>query len=53
MLCNAFIQPHFDNARTTWYPHLTQKKKKIQTMQDKYIWFCIRLDKMQHISCKV
>ena len=51
MLCNALIQPHFDYACTAWYPNLTEKtKKKIQIMQNKCIRFCLRLDKMQHIS---
>ena len=53
MLCNAFIQPHFDYECTAWYPNLTKKKaaeKKIQIMQNKCIRFCLRLDKMQYIS---
>ena len=29
MLCNAFIQPHFDYACPAWYPNLTEKTKKI------------------------
>ena len=50
MLCNALTQPHFDYACPAWYPNLTEKtKKKIQIMQNKYIRFCQRLDKMQHI----
>ena len=27
-----------------------KEKKKIQIMQNKSIWFCLRLDKMKHIS---
>ena len=51
MLCYAFIQPHFDYACLAWYPNLAEKtKKKIQIMQNKCIRFCLRLDKMQHIS---
>ena len=51
MLCNVLIQPHIDYAYTAWYPDLTEKtKKKMQIMQNKYMWFCLRLDKMQHIS---
>ena len=52
MLCNALIQPHFDYACTAWYPNRTKKKQKkeIQIMQNKYIQFCLRLDKKQHIS---
>ena len=48
---NVLIQPHFDYACPAWYPILTKKaKKKIQFMQNKRIWFCLRLDKMQHTS---
>ena len=51
MLCNALIQPHFDYACPVWYPNLTEKmKKKIQISQNKCIRFCLRLDKMHHIS---
>ena len=51
MLCNALIQPHFDYACPVWYPNLTEKmKKKIQITQNKCIRFCLRLDKMHHIS---
>ena len=28
MLCNAFIQPHFDYECTAWYPNLTKKKQQ-------------------------
>ena len=53
MLCNALIQPHFDYACPAWYPNLTEKiKKKTQIMQNKCIRFCLRLDKMHHISDK-
>ena len=51
MLCNALIQPHFDYACPAWYPYLTEKmKKKIQITQNKCLRFCLRLDKMHHIS---
>ena len=51
MLCNALIQPLFDYACPAWYPDLTEKaKKKIQIMQSKCIRFCLRLNKMYHIS---
>ena len=51
MLCNALIQSHFDDACPAWYPNLTEKtKKKIQIMQNKCIRFCLKLDKMHHIS---
>ena len=51
MLCNALIQPHFDYACSTWYPNLNAKlKRKLQIMQNKCIRFCLKLDKMHHIS---
>ena len=51
MLCNAIVQPNFDYACPAWYPNLTEKtKKKIQIMQNKCIRFCLRLEKMHHIS---
>ena len=53
MLCNAFIQPHIDYAYTTWYPDLTEEtKKKMQIMQNKCMWFCLRLDKMVWLPTK-
>ena len=51
MLCNALIQPHFDYVCLAWHPNLNEKtKKKIKIMQNKYIRFCLKLDKMHHIS---
>ena len=50
-MCNAIIQPHFDNAYSVWYPNLTQKLK-LQVMQNKCICFCLQLDKMSTISHK-
>ena len=51
LLCNAFIQPHFDYACTAWYPNLNEKlKNKIQTTQNKRVRFCLSLDNMAHIS---
>ena len=51
MLCNAFIQPHFDYARPVWYAYLNEKTtKKIQIIQNKSISFCLKLDKMHNIS---
>ena len=63
MLCSAPIHPHFDYACLAWYSKLSQKtkrkyklcktqimQKKIQIMQNKFISFFLRLDKMQHIS---
>ena len=43
MLCNALIQPHFDYACSAWYPGLI-------IMQNKCIRFCLKPDKIHHIS---
>ena len=38
-------------TQTKTFPNLTEKtRKKIQIMQNKCIWFCLRLNNMQHIS---
>ena len=53
MLYNALIQPHFDYRCPAWYLNLNEKTKtKIQIMQNKFIRFCLKLDKMHHISEK-
>ena len=53
MLCSALIQQHFDYVCSAWYPNLNEKlKKKIKLSQNKYIWFCLKLDKRYHISTK-
>ena len=51
MLCNALVQPHSDYECPAWYPNLNEEtKKKIQIMQNKSMRFCLKLDKMHHIS---
>ena len=51
LLYNALIQPHFDYACSAWYPNLSKKlKHRIQTTQNKCMRFCLRLDKLKHIS---
>ena len=51
LLCNALLQPYFDYACSAWYPNLTKKlKHRIQTTQNKCMRFCLRLDKLKHIS---
>ena len=53
LLCNALIQPHFNYTCSAWYPNLTKKLKyRIQTTQNKCMRFCLRLDKLKHISCE-
>ena len=53
LLCNALIQPHFDYPCSAWYSSLTKKSKnRIQTSQNKYIRFCLQIDKMTNISYK-
>ena len=52
--CNALIQLYFDYACTAWYPNLNKKlKNKIQTTQNKWLRFCLNLDKMADISQNV
>ena len=50
ILCKALIQPHFDYACLAWFNLNEIMKKKIQVMQNKCIRFCLKLDKMHHIS---
>ena len=55
LLCNALIQPQpsIDYACSAWYPSLSKKlKNRIQTLQNKRIRSCLKLDKMSHISQK-
>ena len=45
LLFNALIQPHFDYACPVWYTKLNKKfKTKLQTLQNKYVRFCLQLD---------
>ena len=47
LLCNAMIQLNFDYA----YPNLAKKlKNKIHSTQNKFVRFCLNLDKMTYIS---
>ena len=48
ILRNTLIQPHFDYAYPAWYPNLNVKAKR--KIQNKCIRFCLKLDKMHHIS---
>ena len=51
VLCNTFIQPHFDYVLTAWYPNINKKyKNKLQLLQNNNIRFCLQLDKRQHIG---
>ena len=50
LLCNALIQPLFDYACTAWFPNLSKKLRlRFQATQNKYIKFCLQLDKMYMI----
>ena len=51
-LCNVLIQPHFDYACSACYPNLNVKLKILQIIQNKYICFCLKLEKICHISEK-
>ena len=49
LLCDALIQPHFDYACSVWYPNLNKKfKTKLQTLQNKWVRFCLQLDNSAH-----
>ena len=49
LLCNAIIQPQFDYACSAWYPNLNKSlKKKLQTLQNKCIRFCLNLNNTDH-----
>ena len=51
LLCNALIQPYFDYACSVWYPNLNEKfKKKLQTLQNKCVHFCLQLGTKTHIG---
>ena len=51
MLCNALIQPHFDYACSAWYPNLNKTiTKKMQTVQNKCIRFCLGLINRTHVG---
>ena len=53
LLCNAITQLHFDYACSAWYPNLNKKfESKLQTIQNKCIRFCLRLDTRSHIGIK-
>ena len=44
LLCNAMIQPIFDNACNAWYPNLNiNLKNHLQAAQNKCIRFCLKL----------
>ena len=51
LLCNAIIQAHFDYGFSAWYPYLNKSlKKKLQTLQNKCIRFCLNLNNRDHIG---
>ena len=53
LLCYTIIQPHFEYACSAWYPNLNKKRKrKLQTIQNKCIRFCLQLDSRSHIGIK-
>ena len=47
----AMIQPHVDYGCSAWYPYLNKiLKRKLQTLQNKCICFCLNLNNMDHID---
>ena len=50
LLCNTLIQPLFDYACIPWFPNLSKKLRlRLQATQNKWIRFCLQLDKMSRI----
>ena len=50
-LCYAIIQPNFDYGCSAWYPYLNKGlKKKLQTLQNKCVRFCLNLNNRDHIG---
>ena len=50
-LCNAIIQPHFDYGCAAWYSSLNKSlNKKLPTLQNKCIRFCLNLNNRDHIG---
>ena len=53
LLCNAFIQTHFDYACSAWYPNRNKKfKSKLQTVQNRCIRYGLQLDNRSYIGKK-
>ena len=51
LLRNAIMQPHFDYGCSPWYPNLNKSlKKKLQTLQNKCIHFCLNLNNRDYIG---
>ena len=51
MLCNTFIQPHFDYGCSAWFPILSKAlKHKFQTAQNKCVRFCLNWGPLHHIG---
>ena len=51
LLCNALMQPHFDDVCNAWYANLTKKRKeKLQSTQNECIRFCLKLKCREHKS---
>ena len=51
LLCNAIIQLHNDYVCSAWHLNLNKSlKKKLQTLQNKCIRFCLNLNNRDHIG---
>ena len=47
----SLIQCHFDYACSFWFAGLSQSlKNRLQTTQNKLIWFVLNLDQMIHVG---
>ena len=53
LLFNALKEPLFNYACTVWFPnHLKKLRLRLQATQNKYIRFCLWIDKMSRIFAK-
>ena len=53
LLCNAMIQPFFDDACNAWYPNLNKNlKTRLQAAQNKCIRFCLKLGDRTSVTVK-
>ena len=53
LLRNALIQPRLIYACSAWYSNLNKKfKRKLQTIQNRSIRYCLKLYKRSHIGIK-
>ena len=52
LLCISLIQPTLDYGCVSWSLLVSQKRKKIQAIQNKYIRFCLKHNSRHHTEAK-